>query len=384
MGVSFCAVAPNTRWRCWPPHPTRRNRRLPGSLPGRAAPPKPNWRPRKRKAARWVGFVTHPLTHRAGAGVGRQLCADGLRRRRRDGRAGTRRARLRIRASNTACDILPVIHVDGEHFDDARWQDWYADKVAQRRCHHQLRTTGAGLHARSSAVDAITQALTERRPGRQDHHLAAARLGHQPPALLGHADPDHPLRRQRRCTRLRLGAGAAGRSAGAAARRPGARRQRQPARRSARPSSTSPCPDLRPAGAARNRHDGHLRRLGLVRRCATACPDSDRRDGRRAQRLLDADGPVHRRHRARGAAPAVRALLDQGDARHRAGDFGEPFTNLFTQGMLLNDCYYRDSRRSDAPAASQAALVLSRRSRGQTTTRATRPAPPRVEPTACR
>ncbi len=31
---------------------------------------------------------------------------------------------------------------------------------------------------------------------RAAHHLAAARLGHQPPALLGHADPDHPLRRR--------------------------------------------------------------------------------------------------------------------------------------------------------------------------------------------
>ena len=46
-------------------------------------------------------------------------------------------------------------------------------------------------------------------------------------------------------------------------------------------------------------------------------PDAASLDGRRPQRLLDADGPVHRRHRARGAAPAVRALLDQGDARPR-------------------------------------------------------------------
>ena len=49
-------------------------------------------------------------------------------------------------------------------------------------------------------------------------------------------------------------------------------------------------------------------------------PGQRRRDGRRAQRLLDADGPVHRRHRARGPAPAVRALLDQGDARPGAGE----------------------------------------------------------------
>ena len=41
--------------------------------------------------------------------------------------------------------------------------------------------------------------------------------------------------------------------------------------------------------------------------------------GRRRATLLDADGPVHRRHRARHPAPAVRALLDQGDARPRPG-----------------------------------------------------------------
>ena len=34
------------------------------------------------------------------------------------------------------------------------------------------------------------------------------------------------------------------------------------------------------------------------------------------RQLLDADGPVHRRHRARDPAPPLRAVLDQGDARH--------------------------------------------------------------------
>ena len=53
--------------------------------------------------------------------------------------------------------------------------------------------------------------------------------------------------------------------------------------------------------------------------CATATPHDDAGDGRRRHRLLDADGPVHRRHRARDPAPAVRALLDQGDARPEAG-----------------------------------------------------------------
>ena len=77
-------------------------------------------------------------------------------------------------------------------------------------------------------------------------------------------------------------------------------------------------PDLRPAGAARDRHDGHLRRQRLVLH-ALLRPAARRRDGRRRHQVLDADGPVHRRHRARDPAPAVRALLDQGDARHEAG-----------------------------------------------------------------
>ena len=38
----------------------------------------------------------------------------------------------------------------------------------------------------------------------------------------------------------------------------------------------------------------------------------------RARRLLDADRPVHRRHRARGAAPALLPLLREGDERARA------------------------------------------------------------------
>ncbi len=48
-------------------------------------------------------------------------------------------------------------------------------------------------------------------------------------------------------------------------------------------------------------------------------PDSDDGDGRRPQRLLDADGPVHRRDRACGPASALRALLDESDAGCRAG-----------------------------------------------------------------
>ena len=61
------------------------------------------------------------------------------------------------------------------------------------RRHHQLRQLqrpapqGRGRRDRARARG--------QGPGREEDDLAPARLGHQPPALLGHADPDHPLRR---------------------------------------------------------------------------------------------------------------------------------------------------------------------------------------------
>ena len=81
------------------------------------------------------------------------------------------------------------------------------------------------------------------------------------------------------------------------------------------------CPDLRQGGAPRDRHHGHLRGSLLVLH-ALLRPQQRRQDGGRRRRLLDADGPVHRRHRARHPAPAVRALLDQGHARPGPGQGG--------------------------------------------------------------
>ena len=58
----------------------------------------------------------------------------------------------------------------------------------------------------------------------------------------------------------------------------------------------------------------------------------------RGRRLLAAGRPVHRRHRARDPAPALRALLHQGAARRAAWSArDEPFARLFTQGMIYRD-----------------------------------------------
>ena len=149
-------------------------------------------------------------------------------------------------------------------------------------------------------------------PRRQAGHLPSARLGCLASALLGHADSDHPL------PDLRRRAGAGEGSAGRAARGSRAGRHGQPARevRSVRELHVS---DVRRRREARNRHDGHLRRfvVVLLSLCVAGCEDH----GRPAHRLLGADGPVHRRHRARDPALAVLAFLGEGDARHGPGEF---------------------------------------------------------------
>jgi len=64
----------------------------------------------------------------------------------------------------------------------------------------------------------------------------------------------------------------------------------------------------------RDRHLRHLLRVELVLR-ALLLPGRRQRDARRARPLLAAGRPIRRRHRTRDPAPAVRALLQQTDAR---------------------------------------------------------------------
>ncbi len=75
-------------------------------------------------------------------------------------------------------------------------------------------------------------------------------------------------------------------------------------------------PRMRRRGPARDRHDGHLRRLLLVlpalpRRAERRCGM-----GPRDRRPLDAGRPVHRRGRARDPSPPLRPLLRQGAEGH--------------------------------------------------------------------
>ena len=72
------------------------------------------------------------------------------------------------------------------------------------------------------------------------------------------------------------------------------------------------CPSCGGPGAARDGHDGHVRRLVLVLPALRRRPERRRGLGSADRRLLAAGQAVHRRRRARRSASAVRAVLHEG------------------------------------------------------------------------
>ncbi len=182
-------------------------------------------------------------------------------------------------------------------------------RAHRRRGHGQLGPVHRSPGLRGLARD--RRLAGGERQGLDGGHLPPARLARQPPALLGHPDPGHPLRA------VRGRAGARGPAAGAAAghrRLPGQRREPAEPRRGV-PQRRVPV--VRRAGAARVGHAGHVRRLVVVLVPLPVAAQGRRAGRRRHGRALDARPAVHRRRRARRDAPAVQPVLDQGDARRR-------------------------------------------------------------------
>ena len=247
-----------------------------------------------RRAARAHG--RQPRQRRADPDVGRRLRADGVRHRRDHGGAGTRRARLRLRDEVRARD-------------PARDRRRRGAALPGRRPDRQL---GSALRRDAQPRGARRDRRLARRRGPRAPlgQLPPARLAALAPALLGLPDTGRALRR------LRPRAGPRRPAAGDPARRPRLQAEGPLAARDRGGVGQHQLPEVRRAGAARDRHDGHLRRLLVV------LPALLRRRQRRGAvgpggaRPLGARRPVHRRRRARDPAPDVRALLRQGARRH--------------------------------------------------------------------
>ena len=159
---------------------------------------------------------------------------------------------------------------------------------------------------------AITAWLAGARPRRGDDRLPAARLAALPAALLGLPDPGRPLRRVRDRARARR------RAPGAPPRDRRLPAEGEVAARGGRGLGHDDVPELLRPRAPRDGHDGHLRRLVLVLPPLRGRTERRGGVGPADRRLLAARQAVHRRCRARRAAPALRAVLHEGAQRHGA------------------------------------------------------------------
>ena len=133
--------------------------------------------------------VDQPGQRRADPDLGRRLRAGRLRHRRRDGRAGARRARFRVRA-----DVRPA-DPPGRRADRRRPRHRDRGRTRSTRPTSTWSTRASSTACPpTSAMERIVDWLRAARPRQAHDRLPAARLAGVAAALLGRADPGHQLR----------------------------------------------------------------------------------------------------------------------------------------------------------------------------------------------
>jgi leucyl-tRNA synthetase len=254
--------------------------------------------------------------------------------------------------------IKQVIGVEGKTYSTDAWQEWYGDKEAGDHQLRQVRRPGLPGRRRRGG----------RRPGRQglgekkvtfrlrDWGISRQRYWGTPIPII-HC----PIAATCRCPKGPAG-GAAGRLR--------AGRLRQPAEQArAFLKSTA---RVRQAGPPRNRHHGHLRGFVLVLHALYLAGQQRRHGRRRNDYWMPMDQYIG------GIEHAILHLLYARFWTKVMRDFGlvkfdEPFTNLLTQGMVLNETYYREDAAgkktwinpADVDLSSTTRAARSRRSEGR-------------------
>src|ERR1017187_7292765 len=146
-------------------------------------------------------------------------------------------------------------------------------------------------------------------------YISAEGLGREPAKVLGHADSDGLLHEWPCGGRGGRGGSAAGeRASGGVAGTGGDHAAGRFAAGAGAGVREYDLPGVRRTGAARDRHDGHVRRLELVLLPVYGCEERRGAVCFSEGELLVSDRPVHWRGRARDSAPDLLALLDEGDA----------------------------------------------------------------------
>jgi leucyl-tRNA synthetase len=243
-------------------------------------------------------------------------------------------------AKKYSLPLLPVVHIDGEHFDDERWQDWYADKT--RGISINSGNYSGLPHAQT--VDAIATALAEKGLGEKKTTWRLRDWGISRQRYWG---TPIPIIHCARCGAVPV------------------------------PESDLPVvlpDDLVPDGSGNplNKHAQFLNvscpTCGQLARRETdtmdtfvdsswyymryCCPDNDSAmiDARTDywmpmdQYIGGIEHAVLHLLYARFWTKAMRDIQVPGPDGQMRGlvSFSEPFKNLFTQGMLLNESFYRE------------------------------------------
>jgi len=306
MGVTFCAVAAEHPSRC-----TREGRPRARAFIDECAAQRDGGRPRDDGQEGHAHGLSVTTTHGAQVEVwvgnyvlmATATAGDGL---------GARRARLRVREEVRAAD--PAGGWPSRASRSPPTPGSPGTRQGRGRCVNSAGTT-VSIKA---AVDAIAADLAAQGLGEKKVTFRCE-TGASPGSATGARRFDHPLWRLRPVP-------VPDRDLPSCCRKTACRRQRNPL---AKPRTSSPSTaGVRQAGAARDRHDGHVRRLVLVLHAlrvpdATAMVDRATTTGCRWTSTSAAS--------ARDPAPALRAFWTKVMRDMGLVQFDEPFTRLLTQ-----------------------------------------------------